>query len=318
MNDTGSIVEMEKISKWFGSTKALDAVSLAIPSGRIIGLLGANGAGKSTLLRTIIGLYLPDEGRVTTFGTVARDLGPRELARIGYVHQEGELLNWMTVGQLIRYVSAYYPNWNEDLERRYMIDFEIQMSARVGSLSPGERQKVAILIAIGFEPELLILDEPASALDPIARAKFLDLLLELFVGATPRGCPPDGQARGPAPTSGALNRTIVISSHILSDVEKVIDHVVIMDHGRIICDRNFDELREQYHRIRLTALHGPLPAQLPFAGVLDCRRNETEALLTVRDQTPKCIEDQARAIDCEAEIQPLPLEDIYRLVVKGK
>ncbi len=318
MNDGGPIVEVGKISKWFGSTKALDEVSLAIPCGRIIGLLGANGAGKSTLLRTIIGLYLPDEGRVTTFGTVARDLGPRELARIGYVHQEGELLNWMTVGQLIRYVSAYYPNWNEDLEQRYIMDFEINAGARVGSLSPGERQKVAILIAIGFEPELLILDEPASALDPIARAKFLDLLLELFVGATPRGCPPDGQARGPAPTSGALNRTIVISSHILSDVEKVIDHVVIMDHGRIICDRNFDELREQYHRIRLTALHGPLPASLPFAGVLDCRRNETEALLTVRDQTPRCIEDQARAIDCEAEIQPLPLEDIYRLVVKGK
>jgi ABC-2 type transport system ATP-binding protein len=259
MNENGSIVAMEKISKWFGGTKALDGVNLAIPCGRIIGLLGANGAGKSTLLRTIIGLYLPDEGRVTTFGTI-------------------------------------YPNWNEHLERRYIMDFEINTGARVGSLSPGERQKVAILIAIGFEPELLILDEPASALDPIARARFLDLLLELIQ---------------------TENRTIVISSHILSDVEKVIDHVVIMDHGRIICDRNFDELREQYHRIRLTALHGPLPAQLPFAGVLDCRRNETEAILTVRDQTPQCIEDQARAIDCEAEIQPLPLEDIYRLVVKG-
>ena len=243
----------------------------------------------------------------TTFGTIARDLGPHELARIGYVHQEGELLNWMTVGQLIRYVSAYYPNWNEDLEQRYIADFEINTAARVGSLSPGERQKVAILIAIGFEPELLILDEPASALDPIARAKFLDLLLDCSI-----------QEAGATGSRAVSNRTIVISSHILSDVEKVIDHVVIMDRGRIICDRNFDELREQYHRIRLTALHGPLPAQLPFAGVLDCRRNETEALLTVRDQTPQCIEDQARAIDCEAEIQPLPLEDIYRLVVGGK
>ena len=310
MNDTSCIVEVSGMSKWFGHTKALDKVNLAIPAGRIIGLLGANGAGKSTLLRTIIGLYLPDDGQVVTVGTIARDLGPQELARIGYVHQEGELLNWMTVGQLIRYVSAYYPNWNEDLEQRYIIDFEIRTGARVSSLSPGERQKVAILIAIGFEPELLILDEPASALDPIARAKFLNLLLDLF------GVPPSG---GSEPRErGTPNRTIVISSHILSDVEKVIDHVVIMDRGRIICDRNFDELREQYHRIRLTALHGPLPTQLPFASVLDCRRNETEALLTVRDQTPQCIEDQARAIGCEAEIQPLPLEDIYRLVVNGK
>jgi ABC-2 type transport system ATP-binding protein len=288
---------MSKVWKSFGATKALDDVDLTVHPGRIIGLLGANGAGKSTLLRTIIGLYLPDDGSVVTFGCPARDLGPRELARIGYVHQEGEMLNWMTVGQLVRYVAAYYPNWNKDLERRYIADFEVKVNARVGSLSPGERQKVAILIAVGFEPELLILDEPASALDPIARARFLDLLLELI------------QTEG---------RTIVISSHILSDVEKVIDHVVIMDHGRIIRDSSFDDLREEFSRIRLTALHGPLPEQLLFTGVLQCQRSDGEALLTVRHQSPDCIEQQARAIDCDAEIQPLPLEDIYRLVVESK
>ncbi len=297
MSNDHPIIELSKVSKSFGRTKALDDVDFAVRPGRIIGLLGANGAGKSTLLRTIIGLYLPDRGSVVTFGCKARDLGPRELARIGYVHQEGELLNWMTVGQLLRYVSAYYPSWNKDLEQRYIIDFAVNTGARVGSLSPGERQKVAILIAIGFEPELLILDEPASALDPIARARFLDLLLELIQTA---------------------GRTIVISSHILSDVEKVIDHVVIMDHGRIIRDSPFDDLREEFCRVRVTGLHGPLPAHLPFAGVLHCQRSDSEALLTVRDQSPDCIEQQARAIDCEAEIQPLPLEDIYRLVVEGK
>ncbi len=297
MNNNGAIVEMNKVSKAFGVIGALKEVDLTIYPGRIIGLLGANGAGKSTLLRTIIGLYLPDRGEVTTFGRNARDLGPHELARIGYVHQEGELLNWMTVGQLLRYVAAYYPNWNQDLERRYIDDFHVNTKARVGTLSPGERQKVAILIAIGFEPQLLILDEPASALDPIARADFLNLLLELI------------QTEG---------RTIIISSHILSDVEKVIDHVLIMDHGRIIRDCSFDDLREEYGRVRLTALHGRLPETLPFAGVLQCQRNEGEALLTVRHQSPDCIEQQARTIDCEAEIQPLPLEDIYRLVVGGE
>jgi ABC-2 type transport system ATP-binding protein len=244
MNSIDPFVQMSGVSKAFGSTRALDGVDLTIPPGRIIGLLGANGAGKSTLLRTIIGLYLPDSGKVVTFGRVARDLGPHQLARIGYVHQEGELLDWMTVGQLIRYVAAYYPSWNEDLECKYIADFSVNVNARVGSLSPGERQKVAILIAIGFEPELLILDEPASALDPIARARFLDLLLELI------------QTEG---------RTIVISSHILSDVEKVIDHVIIMDGGRIIRDSSFDDLREEYSRVRLTALHGSLPPTLPGA-----------------------------------------------------
>jgi len=297
MNSDNPIIEMNNVSKSFGRTRALDEVDFAVHPGRILGLLGANGAGKSTLLRTIIGLYLPDMGSVMTFGCAAKDLGPRELTRIGYVHQEGELLNWMRIGPLIRYVSAYYPSWNKDLEQRYVTDFEINLKARVGSLSPGERQKVAILIAIGFEPELLILDEPASALDPIARARFLDLLLELI------------QTEG---------RTIIISSHILSDVEKVIDHVVIMDHGRIIRDSSFDDLREEFCRVRVTALHGPLPVQLPFTGVLHCHRSDGEALLTLHNQSPGHIEQQARAIDCEAEIQPLPLEDIYRLVVESK
>ncbi len=294
MSDDGAIIRMNNVSKAFGGTLALVVDNLVVPLGRIIGLLGANGAGKSTLLRTIVGLYLPDHGRVETFGCLARDLGPKELARIGYVHQEGELLNWMTVRQLIRYVAAYYPRWNTALEARYVADFGVNLDARVGSLSPGERQKVAILIAIGFEPELLILDEPASALDPIARARFLDLLLELIQ---------------------TENRTIIISSHILSDVEKVIDHVLIMDRGRIIRDCGFDDLREEYARVRLTALHGPLPKNLPFSGILQCRRSDGEALLTLHNQSPQRVEDQARAIDCKADIHPLPLEDIYRLVV---
>ncbi len=148
----------------------------------------------------------------------------------------------MTVGQLIRYLAAYYPGWSREQEHKYIADFNIGTAARVGSLSPGERQKVAILIAIGFEPELLILDEPASALDPLARARFLDLLLDLF------GVPPSGgkdqsdpRKRGTPNEGGTPNRTIVISSHILSDVEKVIDHVLIMDHGRIIRDSGFDD-----------------------------------------------------------------------------
>jgi ABC-2 type transport system ATP-binding protein len=140
MNSDNPIVQMSKVSKWFGATKALDGVDLAVCPGRIIGLLGANGAGKSTLLRTIIGLYLTDDGQVVTFGCPARDLGPRELARIGYVHQEGELLNWMTVGQLLRYVSAYYPNWNERLEQRYIADFVINTGAPVGSLFDAIRE----------------------------------------------------------------------------------------------------------------------------------------------------------------------------------
>jgi len=294
MNSEKPIVQMRKVCKRFGNIKALDDIDLQIYPGRIIGLLGANGAGKSTLLRNIIGLYLEDEGACVTFGCEAKKLGPKELGRIGYVHQEGELLDWMTVQQLIRYVSAYYQSWNRELEEKYIEDFEISTKVRVGSLSPGQRQRVAILLAIGFEPELLILDEPAAALDPLARAQFLDLLLQIIQ---------------------TENRTIIISSHILSDVEKVINHAVIMKEGHILLDSSFDELRERFSRVRISALGKELPAELPFENVVHCKRSDGQAILTVQDCPREKLQEQAKSLDCWVEIEALPLEEIYKIVV---
>ncbi len=294
MNNEEPIVQMRKVCKRFGKIRALDDINLHIYPGRIIGLLGANGAGKSTLLRHIIGLYLEDEGECVTFGCEAQNLGPAELGRIGYVHQEGELLDWMSVRQLVRYVSAYYRSWNRELEEKYIEDFEISTKVRVGSLSPGQRQRLAILLAIGFEPELLILDEPAAALDPVARAQFLDLLLQIIQ---------------------TENRTIIISSHILSDVEKVIDHAVIMKNGRILLDCSFDELRERFSRVRISALSKELPSELPFENILHCKRSDGQAILTVQDCPREKLQEQAKSVDCWVEIEMLPLEDIYKIVV---
>jgi len=297
MNNEETIVQMRNVCKRFGKIKALENINLQIQPNRIIGLLGANGAGKSTLLRHIIGLYLEDEGECITFGREAKKLGPEELGRIGYVHQEGELLDWMTVKQLISYVSAYYQSWNRELEEKYIKDFEISTKARVGSLSPGQRQRLAILLAIGFEPELLILDEPAAALDPLARAQFLDLLLQIIQ---------------------TENRTIIISSHILSDVEKVIDHAVIMKEGHILLDCSFDELRERFCQVRISALGKELPAELPFENIIHCKRSDGQAVLTVQDCPPEKLQEQAKSLDCWIEIETLPLEDIYKIVVSSK
>lgn len=294
MINGNAIVQIRNVSKKFGKIQALDKIDLDIKRGEIIGLLGANGAGKSTLLRHIIGLYLADQGQCTTFETDAGKLSPKEIGRIGYVHQEGELLDWMTTKQLIRYVSAYYENWNHELEDKYIADFDISIKDRVGSLSPGQRQKLAILLAIGFEPELLILDEPASALDPIARSQFLDLLLQIIQDDS---------------------RTIIISSHILSDVEKVIDHTLIMRKGKILRDSSFDSLREEFLKVTLTSLNGRLSSELPFEKMIDCERNDSKAVFTVQNITQQELETKAKAINCKIEIRPLFLEEIYRIVV---
>ena len=294
MANANPIVQMRNVSRRFGHIQAMAKVDLEISPGRIMGLLGANGAGKSTLLRHIIGLYLADEGECVTFGTDTAKLGPGELGRIGYVHQEGELLGWMTVSQLVRYVSAYYHGWNRELEEKYISDFDISLKDRVASLSPGQLQKLAILLAIGFEPDLLILDEPASALDPLARSQFLDLLLQII------------QNEG---------RTIIISSHILSDVEKVIDHAVIMRKGEIVRDCSFDELREQYIKVTLTSLNGDLPAQLPFRNMIGCERSGSTAVFIVQGYTQAELEAKAKDANCKIEVRTLSLEEIYKVVV---
>jgi ABC-2 type transport system ATP-binding protein len=288
------LVTIRELSKSFVDVTALDQVSLDFISGHIVGLLGPNGSGKSTLLRHIIGLYLPEAGSCRTFGCDTAKLGPPELARIGYVHQEGELLDYLSVAQHIRYVASYYSSWNHELERHYCEQFELPLDRKVGNLSPGQRQRLAILLAIAFEPELLLLDEPAAALDPIARQDFLDLLLELIQDT---------------------ERAIVVSSHILTDVEKVIDHVLILDNGRLCRDCSLDELREEYCQLRLTSLNGSLPAELPFADVYQCEHSGAQALLTLKRIPDQRLEEITNAMNCQAEVLPLTLSELYRLVV---
>lgn len=289
-----AMVQIRGLEKRFGKTVALAGVDIDIMPGRIIGLLGANGSGKSTLLRHMVGLYIEDAGQCRTFGSEARNLGPNQLGRIGYVHQDGELLDWMTVAQHIRYVSAYYDNWNKQLEDEFIKDFDIPLKARVGTLSPGKRQQLAILLAIGFGPELLILDEPAAGLDPIARGRFLDLLLSLIQD-------PD--------------RTIIISSHILSDVEKVIDHAVILRDGSLLRDCSFDDLREEFCKIRLSSLDGDLPEELGFEVVGPAQRSDKQAVLTIAALPAQQLNIRAAQLNCSIEIEPLSLDEIYRIVV---
>jgi ABC-2 type transport system ATP-binding protein len=283
------------LTKRFGGFVALSNVDLEIFPGSITGLVGTNGSGKSTLLRHIIGMYLPTDGRCKTFGMNSWELDTPQLGRIGYVHQEGKLIDWMVVQELIGYVAAHYANWNRAVEEAYVTRFDLDRAAVVGTLSPGKRQQLAVLLAIGFEPELLILDEPAAGLDPLARADFLNLLLDLIS---------DGR------------RSIIISSHILSDIEKVIDRVVIMDKGVMLRNCAFDELQEEFTRVRVTALDGNLPAVLPFRDVVAEERDARQALVVMKN--PGAELEAMCARQClVVERMALPFEDIYRYVLQA-
>lgn len=296
MNQEQAVVATRGLAKSFGEVAALRGADLDIYPGRIVGLIGANGAGKSTLLRHMVGLYVPDAGTCEVFGVEAADLAAEELARIGYVHQEGDLSAWMTVKQFLNYVKAHYTRWNDDLVAQFVKDFAVSLKARLGALSPGQRQRLAILAAIAHDPELLILDEPAAALDPLARMHFLQLLLTFIQSP---------------------ERTIIISSHILSDIEKAVDHAIIMEAGEIIRDCSLAELQEEFCELRITSLRGELPTTWPIQGILKEERDGSDAVLVARRPDAEAIGRFEQEAGCRIQTGALSLEAIYETLITG-
>jgi ABC-2 type transport system ATP-binding protein len=288
-----AVVEFRGVSKRYGRTVALSDVTLALPARSIVGLVGRNGSGKTTLLRHATGQVLPDAGTCITFGRSASRLGRRELARIGAVHQDDPLLEWMRAEQLLEYVASFYERWDVDLQRALVASLELDVRARVGALSPGARQKLALVLATCHRPALLLLDEPLSDLDPIARQAVLAMLLDRF-------------------SSDAM--TIVISSHMLRDIEPVIDRVVCLEAGRVVADDALDDLQERYAEWIVTSPAGRLPATYREAYVESARGDAQRAQLVVRDADAQR-ERFAAAYDATIETRALSLERIFPLLV---
>jgi ABC-2 type transport system ATP-binding protein len=231
-------VTFTNVTRRFGKLTALDDVTLSLPAGTVIGLIGRNGSGKTTLLHHATGLVLPTSGTVSTFGAPSASLGQSELSRIGVMSQHAKLIEWMSVDRLIRYVSGFYPRWDHALEQSLRTRFELDGTATVGKLSPGNRQRLSLVLALGHHPELLLLDEPLSDLDPTARRDVLQVLLDIYEQDRP---------------------TIVISSHLLHDIEPIITRLVCLSNGRVTANEELDVLKER-HGSNLEALFPILTA----------------------------------------------------------
>ncbi|MFN2315894.1 MAG: ATP-binding cassette domain-containing protein [Gemmatimonadales bacterium] len=281
------------VSRRFKKTMALDQVSLTVPAQQIVGLAGRNGSGKTTLLRHMTGYCLPDAGECHTFGVPTASLGRAELSRIGMVDQADMLIPWMSGHQLLRYVASFYERWDRDLEVALARELELDTSAKVGALSPGNRQKLALIVATGHHPELLLLDEPLSALDPIARQAVLGMLLDRF-------------------SSEAM--TIVISSHMLRDIEPVINRLVCLEQGRVLADEELDVLRERHAEWIVTAPAGGLPASFDEPWILTASGDPRRARLQVRDPDQHQAEFALR-YSATIESRPLNLEALFPVLI---
>jgi ABC-2 type transport system ATP-binding protein len=219
-------IELTGIVKSYGNKDVLNGLDLMVRKGTVLGLLGTNGAGKTTLIKCALGLIRPHRGEAHLLGEPAWTLSPEAKSRIGYVPQVVDLYQWMRIREVIDYTAAFYPTWNNDLIDRLIKELDISPYDRIGPLSVGQLQKVAILLALGHEPDLLILDEPAASLDPMARRRFLQMIIEL--------AEPD-------------RRTVLFSTHITSDLERVADQVAILKSGVIAWHGLLEDLKEQTH-----------------------------------------------------------------------
>jgi ABC-2 type transport system ATP-binding protein len=220
-----SVIDVTELTRRFGATTALDSVSLSLPRGAVYGLVGANGAGKTTLIRHILGLLRAEHGSVRVFGLdpVADPVGV--LSRIGYLSEENDLPAWMRVDELIRYTSAFYPKWDDDYAEELRRTFALDPAAKIKELSKGQKARAGLLIALAHRPELLVLDEPSSGLDPIVRRDIL--------GAVIRTIADEG-------------RTVLFSSHLLGEVEQVADHVTMISHGTIVLSAPLEAIRASH------------------------------------------------------------------------
>lgn len=294
---TDGVVVIENLSRRFGDKKALDNVSLTIPRGSVYGLIGGNGAGKTTLLKHVTGMLAPQSGSVKVFGFDPTEEPVAVLSKIGFLSEERDLPNWMTIQELLRYTQAFYPTWDNVLANDLAAMFELDIKAKVRTQSRGQRARVGLLIAVAHRPELLVLDEPSSGLDPVVRRDVLNAIIK---------------------TVAHEGRTVLFSSHLLDEIDRVADRVAMLSNGRIVLEDWIDQLKSSFQRITLRYEFAPMrPPILP--GLIDAELIGKEWVCTCRvshDQEPYLF-DQNAGFQIVEKVM-LSLEEIFVMNAKSR
>lgn len=276
-----AVIEVDGLTHWYGKQCALDQVSFNVPRGSVFALLGRNGSGKSTMIRCLLGLQRPTRGSSRLLGEASMDLSPVTRGRIGYLAEGHPLFSWMKVGQAEWFEKSFHPKWNDRLFAGVLDHFRISRGQRAKELSRGQRAGLALGLTLAAGPELLILDDPAMGLDPVARQSFLESIVL---------------------TTHDSERTVFFSSHILADVERVADRIAILDQGvlRVCCP--MDLFRQKVRRVTARFDKGVPARELPkIPGLLYTVRTADE-LSMVTVEKP----GQQEAI---ASLQPTSVQD---------
>lgn len=283
------VVEINRLTRRFGSKLALDDLSLVVPRGGVFGLIGGNGAGKTTLLRHMLGLLKAQSGSVSVFGLNPVDQPVGVLSRVGYLSEDRDLPNYMRVRELMRYTQAFYPTWDEKYAEELREAFDLDPKTRVMNLSRGQRARAGLLVALAYRPELLILDEPSSGLDPVVRRDILGAIIR---------------------TIADEGRTVLFSSHLLDEVERVADRIAIIHRGKIMLNSSVDEVKETHRRLTLR-FEQPQTEAPALIGMLSCSGAGNEWSY-VCSGDPKQLRQAAEAVGASVvDESSLSLDEIF-------
>jgi len=284
-------IETHDLTKRFGGYEAVRALNLKVPAHQITGFLGNNGAGKSTTIKMLLGMTHPSSGSGTVLGKRIDDpRQSREMRRhVAYVAEDKQLYAYLTVQEMVRFTRSFYEDWRADAEQRLLRQYRLPLDRKIRSLSKGMRTKLALLLALARQPELLILDEPSDALDPAS----IEELLQALVAAAGEGT------------------TVFFSSHQIGEVERIADRVCIVDQGRVVGDLDLDQLRENYRKI-VAGFSREVPGDL-FSGMGVAQvqiRGRQAVVLTKRDSDQVA----ARAWGAGAvsvDVEPVSLRELF-------
>jgi ABC-2 type transport system ATP-binding protein len=283
------VIEIDHLTKYYGKREIIRDLSLNVPPGSIYGFLGRNGMGKTTTIRILLGLEDPTRGRTSVFGEDSRKLSPATRARIGYLPEGHHVYGWMTVRECGRFQASFFPSWNQDIFETVITHFRLTDAMKAGHLSRGQRAGLCLALTLAPDPELLVLDDPALGLDPVARRSLLQSML--YVTRRP-------------------DRTILFSSHLLSDVERVADRIVVLDGGVLRADCTVEFFRERLRHYVLKFRETPPPAPA-MPGLLESFRTDHELALTFANAGATTEADLARLEPESLDQVDMTLEDAF-------
>ncbi|MDB6094440.1 MAG: ecsA [Verrucomicrobia bacterium] len=290
------IVETKRLTKTYGPKIALNELDLTIDRQRVVGLIGQNGSGKTTLLALVAGTAIASEGMCRTLGTDSARLEDDALSRIGVVFQENRFLDWMRVDEHLAYFGSFYKNWDVARQASLLEDLDLDPKAKVGHLSGGDVQKLGIITAVCHHPKLLLLDEPVSSLDPIARESLLKFIMRLL---------------------DEDDVTIIVSSHALMDIERLVDWVICLDQGNLKANSPLDVLQERFAEWRLTSTNGVLPETFREGYIRQQMSSGRQANLIVENADHQLAMFREK-YHVDVTIGRLNLERIYPLLLKSR